>query len=134
MVFPEYAGSVKRRAPPLAPRAVATSLPAPGRWLGPQQRIASQPLDDEQPSSSSRQLGVELSAEQWDPLGLGSSHGAAVLRADLGGSGSGTRPGLGEDSGSGFGDFLKGDLPRKLALLLVSLAVLLRTPPLTEWL
>lgn len=43
-------------------------------------------------------------------------------QADMGGGGPAQqrRLGLGQEQGGGFGEFLQGDLPKKLAILLVS--------------
>ena len=93
---------------------------APGRWLGPllaprrQERQEQQ--QQEQSGSSSgapASYGVELTAEQWDPLGL------TALQAEARG-GSGGPSGRGAAGGDeGVGNFFKGDLPKKLAMLLV---------------
>eukprot|EP00887_Chlorella_sp_A99_P001898 scaffold18.g1898.t1 len=92
--------------------AAAGAVAAPGRWLGP--APAPLPLPDEQPSSSSSRprYGVELTAEEWDPLGL------SVMKAETSRRGGLPGFGAGSEEGGGFGEFLQGDLPKKLALLL----------------
>jgi len=59
---------------------------------------------------------MELSGEEWNPLGLPLSP-TALATSTRGGAGG--RPGASNDSGSG--DFLSGDLPKKLGLLLALL-------------
>lgn len=65
--------------------------------------------------------GVELTPDQWspyfDPLNLAQD----TLKADMGGGGGmgqRARAGSGGEQSGGFGDFIQGDLPKKLALLL----------------
>lgn len=92
--------------------ATTVGIPSPGRWLGPA-REASPALDE--PAEGLPRYGAELTAEEWNPLGLPLA--PTALAASTGGSGG--RPGaVGGDSGPSLGDFLNGDLPKKLALLL----------------
>lgn len=93
---------------------MSSTLPLPGRWLGPAHGAAPSSIPAPAEEGASR-YGMELSAEEWNPLGL-EFEPPTALAASAGG-GPGARPGS-QDSGSSFGDFLKGDLPKKLALLL----------------
>ncbi|KAL4427972.1 hypothetical protein ABPG75_002061 [Micractinium tetrahymenae] len=100
-------------------RAQAASLAlAPGRWLGPQTAGVSGGLAQRQHQLEEQQgppvYGVELTAEQWDPLGLAAE--GSVLKAETRGP---QRLGgvSGDEQGGSFGDFIGGDLPKKLALL-----------------
>lgn len=117
---PCYNGQPKvRRGPTSA--AYSPSLPAPSRWLGtPNDKAADAPETEELP-----RYGLELTAEDWNPLNLPLQ--PTVLSANMGGGQNSNRPGLplGSSQGSGFGDFLNGDLPQKL-LVLIALLVFSR--------
>lgn len=71
-----FAGQTKQfRRHGASVRAQAASLTlAPGRWLGPQTAGGSGGLAQRQQQLEEQQgppvYGVELTAEQWDPLGL----------------------------------------------------------------
>ena len=59
-----------RRAVQVGAAAVASL--AGGRWLGPRPTQVAEPASEDEPSTS-RWCGVELTAEQWDPLDLSST-------------------------------------------------------------
>jgi preprotein translocase SecY subunit len=108
-------GCNSRRTLVTTAAASSASFPIPGRWLGPSKE-ASTPIDE--PAEGAPRYGLELTADQWNPLGL-PIEATTVFAANMGSSGS-SRPGApgSNDSGSNFGDFISGDLPKKLALLL----------------
>lgn len=99
-------------------------LPRPGRWLGPVSKDS--PIHDADTETLPR-YGAELTAEEWNPLGLDPTtiaHMAASTGGREGGRSSSnlssTDP-FASGNGGGAGDFLQGDLPKKLALLLALL-------------
>ncbi|KAL4445416.1 hypothetical protein ABPG77_011241 [Micractinium sp. CCAP 211/92] len=114
---PSQAKQLRRHGAPVRAQAASLTL-APGRWLGPQTAGGSGGLAQRQQQLEEQQgppvYGVELTAEQWDPLGLAAE--GLVLKAE---TRSPQRLGSvpGEDQGGSFGDFIGGDLPKKLALL-----------------
>lgn len=95
--------------------ATTVGIPSPGRWLGPAREVTPAL---EEPAEGLPRYGAELTAEEWNPLGLPLS--PTALAASTGGPGG--RPGaVGGESGPSLGDFLNGDLPKKLGLLLALL-------------
>ncbi|PSC69780.1 pre translocase secY subunit [Micractinium conductrix] len=110
----------QRRRPGAGVRVQAASLGiAPGRWLGPQPAplgggggdAGQQQAAQQQQAADERPVyGLELTADQWDPLNL------TVLKAET--RGQGLRSTSGDEQGGTMGDFLGGDLPKKLALLI----------------
>lgn len=87
----------------------------PGRWLGPQTAAPPAGVQEQPQREGPPVYGVELTADQWDPLGLHQT----MLKAETTRGRPQTLGMSGEDGGGGnFGDFIGGDLPKKLALLL----------------
>lgn len=113
-------GFSSRRTLVTTSAASTGSFPIPGRWLGPSKEASTAPNTNtiDEPAEGAPRYGLELTADEWNPLGL-PLQPSTVLAANMGGPGS-SRPGApgSNDSGGNFGDFLSGDLPKKLALLL----------------
>ncbi|DBA86616.1 hypothetical protein WJX77_001473 [Trebouxia sp. C0004] len=114
-----YQASSSGRSP-VSTQASSAAVVGPGQWLGPKRNRSVSITEDD---TSSRQFGVELSADQWqpwdfDPLDLSPQHFAAD-------SGIRARPSSqpGADQKFDFGAFLKGDLPKKLLIMLALVAL-----------
>lgn len=112
-----YLASSSGRAP-VTVYASSTATAAPGQWLGPRRDHTWTADNDDM---SRRQYGVELTADQWqpwdfDPLDLSPQHFAAD-------SGIRARPSSQQDDQKfDFGAFVKGDLPKKLGIMLALVA------------
>ncbi|KAL0049767.1 hypothetical protein WJX82_009617 [Trebouxia sp. C0006] len=114
-----YQASSSGRSP-VSTQASSAAVVAPGQLLGPKR---NRPISITEGDSSSQQFGVELTADQWqpwdfDPLNLSPQHFAAD-------SGIRARPTSqpGADQKFDFGAFLKGDLPKKLLIMLALVAL-----------
>lgn len=79
----------------------------PGRWLG-----TSSDVECEEDTRPPR-YGMELSPEEWDPLGLAVTR----LAAERGTSQAGLAPSIGS-GGTSAGEFFNSNLPKNIALLL----------------
>ncbi|KAK9820311.1 hypothetical protein WJX72_008805 [[Myrmecia] bisecta] len=109
---------------PLRLRTVASGMGtaswsvAPGQWLGPRRRSSLQEGSAD-PEAKPR-YGLELTADQWqlqgefDPLGLGPQY----LQADADLRSRPTPQSQKAKEEGGVGNFFKGDLPKKLAIML----------------
>ncbi len=107
---PPAGPAAHRRPAALAARAAAAGL-APGRWLGP-------PLAGEADAAAAaapRSYGAELTAEEWDPLGL--APGAALAAS----TGRGPPPPAG--GAAGGNSLLGGALPGRVAGLIGLIAL-----------
>lgn len=72
---------------------------------------------DEEPTVSP-QYGIELTPEEWNPLKLPLANMSGMKSTNQSNKSLSRQSRLKEGNGSSFGDFLGGDLPKKLAMLL----------------
>jgi hypothetical protein len=96
----------------LTTRAAAAFPLAPGRWLGAPAPRDAAPAADPADAAAPPRYGVELPAEDWNPLGLPLQ--PTVMAASASGGGPGAAPG----AGAALNDFLSGNLPGRLGVLL----------------
>jgi protein transport protein SEC61 subunit alpha len=96
----------------------AASAPMPtdtGKWLGTRRGARSTIVE---PEEEAPRYGLELSECEWNPLGLPLQPTSFELSSRSRGSAESRQGPVTGNSSPGFGEFLSGDLPSKLALLL----------------